>query len=189
MYSMYTHVQGTSSGEFIKWLRAVLTNNTTNYQTNSAAPMKTYQLIRTSGSEHKLLMLQTEPSNLRENKHHYQQSHALTTQQCDCVSIRLLIVHTTIGQEVSTKCNWSSSEEQQHNKWEPTVNTLVVTVQDRTVFDFSVICALKIRTAVSIFVITHTTNSDGLDENTRQARSMSASPLSCYCAVTLPGTK
>ena len=67
--------------------------------------MKTYQLIRTSESEHKLLMLHTESSNLQENKHHYQQSHLLTTQQCDCVSIRSLIVHTTIGQEVSTKCN------------------------------------------------------------------------------------
>jgi len=113
-----------------KWLHAVLTNHTTNYHTNSADPMKTYQLICTSECEHKLFTLHTEPSNLRENKHHYQQAHMLATQRCDCASFRLLIVHTTIGQEVSEQnATESSLEEQQHNKQGPNVNTLVMTVQ------------------------------------------------------------
>jgi hypothetical protein len=115
------------------WLHAVLTKHTTNYHTNSAAPMKTYQLICTSECEHKLFTLHTQPSNLWENKHHYQQSqsHVLTTLQCDCASFRLLIVHTTIGQEVSEQnATESSLEEQQHNKQEPNVNTLVVTMRD-----------------------------------------------------------
>lgn len=100
--------------------------------------MKTYQLICTSECEHKLFTLHKEPSNLRENKHHYQQSHVLTNWQCDCASFRLLIVHTTIGQEVSEQIATESSlEEQQHNKWEPTVNTLVVTLQDWTLFFIS----------------------------------------------------
>jgi len=43
----------------------------------------------------------------------------------------LLIVHTTIGQEVSEQnATESSLEEQQHNKWEPNVNTPVVNEQD-----------------------------------------------------------
>ena len=82
-------------------------------------------------------MLHKEPSNLRENKHHYQQSHVLTTWQCDRASFRL-IVHTTIGQEVSEQnATESSLEERQHNKWEPTVNTLVVTMQDWKLFFIS----------------------------------------------------
>ena len=139
-YNMHACVQWASLENSYKWFHAVLTNHTTNYHTNSAAPVKTYQLICTSEREHKLFTLHTEPSNLRENKHHYQQSHVLTARQCDCASFRLLIVHTTIGQEVSEQnATESSLEEQQHNKWEPTVNTLVVTVQDWKLFFISLL--------------------------------------------------
>jgi hypothetical protein len=91
--------------------------------------------------EHKLFTLHTEPSNLRENKHCYQQSHVLTARQCDCASFRLLIVHTTIGQEVSEQnATESSLEEQQHNKREPTGCDCA---RLKAVFLFSVICALR----------------------------------------------
>jgi hypothetical protein len=92
MYSTYIR-SISKSWRIHKQLHAILTNHTINYNTNPAAPVKTYQFICTSQCD-KLFMLHTQPSDLRDNKHYYIKSQVLTTQQCDSASFRLLFLST-----------------------------------------------------------------------------------------------
>jgi hypothetical protein len=69
----------------------------------------------------------------------------------------LLIVHTTIGQEVSEQNATESSLEEQQTQQTAAYrkHTGCDCATLKAVFHFSLNCALKIRAAVSIFLITH----------------------------------